>query len=89
MALGATPRMVTVLMLRHGLRLALFGAGIGLVGVWSVSRLLSKLLYEVAPTDPATFGISLLLLILVAGLACWIPSRGAARIDPVIVLRLD
>ena len=89
MALGATPGTIAAQMMRQGLRLALFGAGIGLVGAWSVSRLLSKLLYKVAPTDPATFGISLLLLILVAGLACWIPSRGAARIDPVIALRLD
>jgi putative ABC transport system permease protein len=89
MTLGATPGAVTALLLRQGLTLALFGAGIGLIGSWSVSRLLSKLLYEVAPTDPATVGISLLLLIMVAGLACWIPSRRAARIDPVLALRLD
>lgn len=89
MALGATPRAVTALLLRHGLKLALFGAGAGLVGAWSVSRLLSKLLYEVAPTDPATFCLSLLLLILVAGVACWMPSRRAARIDPMAALRLD
>jgi putative ABC transport system permease protein len=89
MALGATPGAIAALLLRHGLTLALFGAGIGFVGAWSVSRLLSKLLYEVAPTDPATFGISVLLLVLVAGLACWIPARRAARIDPVLALRLD
>jgi predicted permease len=89
MALGATPGSVTALLLRHGLALALAGALIGLVGAWSVSRLLAKLLYEVAPTDPATFGISLLLLMLVAGLASWLPSRRAARIDPVLALRLD
>jgi len=89
MALGATPGAVTALLLRRGLTLALAGAVIGLVGAWSVSRLLAKLLYEVAPTDPATFGISLLLLMLVAGLASWIPSRRAARIDPVLALRLD
>ena len=77
------------LLLRQGLRLACLGCGMGLVGAWSVSRLLSKLLYGVAPTDPATFAISLLLLIMVAGLACWTPSRGAARIDPMTALRLD
>ena len=76
-------------MVRHGLTLTFIGAGIGLVGAWSVSRLLSKLLYGVAPTDRETFGISLLLLILVAGLACWIPARRAAHIDPVKALRLD
>jgi predicted permease len=89
MALGATPGAVAALLVRHGLTLTIIGAGIGLVGAWSVSRLLSKLLYGVAPTDPETFGISLLLLILVAGLACWIPARRAAHIDPVKALRLD
>jgi predicted permease len=89
MALGSTPKAVTVLLLRQGLTLALVGAGIGLLGAWSVSRLLSKLLYEIAPTDPVTYGISLFLLMIVAGLACWIPSRRAARIDPVSALRLD
>lgn len=89
MALGAAPGAVTALLLRQGLTLALFGASAGLVGAWSVSRLLSKLLYGVAPTDPETLGISLILLILVAGLACWIPARRAAHIDPVKAMRLD
>ncbi len=88
-ALGATQGAVTGLLLRHGLRLALLGAVLGLAGAWSVSRLLAKLLFQVAPSDPATFGISMLLLIVVAGLACWIPARGAARIDPIQALRLD
>ena len=89
MALGATPGAVGGLLVRHGLTLTLIGAGIGLLGAWSVTRLLSKLLYGVAPTDPETLGISLLLLILVAGLACWLPARRAAHIDPVKALRLD
>ena len=89
MALGATPGAVTALLVRRGVTLALVGAGVGLIGACLVGRLLSKLLYQVAPTDPATFGISLLLLIVVAGLACWVPSRSAARIDPVRALRLD
>lgn len=89
MALGATPGAVTALLVRRGVTLALVGAGVGLIGACLVGRLLSELLYQVAPTDPATFGISLLLLIVVAGLACWVPSRSAARIDPVRALRLD
>ncbi len=89
MALGATPGAVTALLLRQGLKLALTGAGVGLLGAWTVSRLLSKLLYEVTPGDPATFGLSLLLLFTVAALACWLPSRRAARIDPIQALRLD
>jgi predicted permease len=89
MALGATPGAVTAQFLRQGLTLALIGTGIGLAGAWSVCRILSKLLFEVAPTDPVTFGLSVVLLILVAGAACWIPSRGAARIDPIRALRQD
>ena len=78
MALGATPGAVSALLVRHGLTLTFIGAGIGLVGAWSVSRLLSKLLYGVAPTDPETFGISLLLLILVAG-----SPAGFRRVAPL------
>jgi len=50
---------------------------------------LSKLLYEVTPTDPLTFGISVLTLIIVAAVACWLPSRRAARIVPILALRQD
>ena len=89
MALGATPGAVMALLLRQGLRLALCGAVIGVLGAWTVSRLLSKLLFEIAPTDPVTFAIAILLLMLVAGVACWIPSRTASRIDPILALRLD
>ena len=88
-ALGATPGAVTALLLRHGLALAIFGSGAELAGAGWVGGLLSKQLYEIAPTDLATFGISLLLLIAVATLARWIPSRKAARIDPVPALRVD
>jgi hypothetical protein len=69
-ALGATPGAVTALLLPHGLALAIFGSGAGRAGAWRVGGLLSKQLYEIAPTDLATFGISLLLLIAVATLAC-------------------
>jgi putative ABC transport system permease protein len=87
MALGAQPTAVMGLVIRQGLQLAMAGAAIGLVGAALVSRLLTKLLYEVAPSDPLTFGISVVLLIAVAGLACWIPSRRAARVDPILALR--
>jgi ABC-type antimicrobial peptide transport system permease subunit len=88
-ALGARPGTVMALVLRQGLSLALVGAGIGLVGAFLVSRLLSKLLFEVAPSDPLTFGISVVLLMAVAGAACWLPSRRAARIDPIVALRQE
>ncbi len=88
-ALGARPGAVMTLMLRQGLRLALIGTAVGLVGALSVTRLLSKLLYGVPPTDPVTFGGAALLLLAVAGVACWVPSRRAARIDPMVALRQD
>jgi predicted permease len=89
MALGARPGAVMALVLRKGLTLAAIGAGIGLLGALLVSRLLSNLLYEVTPTDPLTLGVSVVLLIAVAAVACWVPSRRAARIDPIHALRLD
>jgi putative ABC transport system permease protein len=89
MALGASPAAVMALVLGKGLTLALIGAGLGLVGASLVSQLLSRLLYEVTPTDPLTFGVSVLTLIVVAAVACWLPSRRAARIDPILALRQD
>jgi predicted permease len=88
-ALGARPGTVMALVLRQGLTLAAIGAAVGLVGALFVSRLLSKLLFEVAPTDPLTFGISVLVLLAVAGVACGVPSRRASRIDPILALRQD
>jgi len=88
-ALGARPGAVMALVLRKGLTLAAIGAGLGLLGASLATRLLSKLLYEVAPTDPLTFGTSVVVLIAVAGVACWVPSRRAARIDPILALRQD
>jgi predicted permease len=88
-ALGAGPGVVMAMVLRQGLTLAVVGAGLGLAGAALVSRFLSKLLYGVASTDPLTFGISVLVLIAVAAVACWAPSRRAARIDPIVALRHD
>ncbi len=89
MALGARPGAVMALVLRQGLTLALIGTAVGLLGALSISPLLSKLLYGVTPTDPLTFGSSALILLAVAALACWVPSRRAARIDPMRALRQD
>jgi ABC-type antimicrobial peptide transport system permease subunit len=89
MALGATPASVIAMLLRQGLTLALAGVVIGSMSAWWTCRLLSKLLYGLAPTDPVTFGISAFVLIAVAGAACWIPSHAAAHIDPTLALRSD
>uniref|UniRef100_Q023R3 Permease n=1 Tax=Solibacter usitatus (strain Ellin6076) TaxID=234267 RepID=Q023R3_SOLUE len=88
-ALGARPLEIMGMVLGQGLSLAATGAAIGLAGALLVSRLLSKLLFEVTPTDPLTLAISVLVLIIVAAFACWLPSRRAARIDPILALRHD
>ncbi|HZQ51089.1 MAG TPA: ABC transporter permease [Bryobacteraceae bacterium] len=89
MALGARPNAVQALVLRQGLALALVGALLGLTVALFAARFVSKLLYEVAPTDPIALGGSVLLLLAVAGIACWMPSVRAARIDPMRVLRQE
>ena len=77
------------MVLRQGLRLALAGAAVGLVGALIVSHLMAGLLYGVRPTDPLTFLGVALLLISVALLACYIPARRAMRVDPMVALRYE
>ena len=77
------------LVLNQGMRLALFGVGIGLIAALAVTRLLRTMLFGVSATDPITYvGISLLLLA-VTLVACWLPARRATLVDPVVVLRGD
>jgi putative ABC transport system permease protein len=88
-ALGAQTGDVLNLILKHGIRLTLAGVGVGLAASFALTRTLSGLLYVVKPTDPATFiGVSLLLSA-VALLACYIPARRAAKLDPWKTLRHD
>jgi ABC-type antimicrobial peptide transport system permease subunit len=89
MALGAQKRDVVSMILRQGLRLLLVGLAIGITGALALTRFLSSLLYGVAPTDPVTFTAVSLILIVVALLACYIPARRAAKVDPMIALRYE
>jgi putative ABC transport system permease protein len=89
MALGANRADVLGLVVRQGMTLTLIGLVLGLIGAFSMSRVLTGLLYGVSPTDPLTFaGVSIVLLI-VALLACLIPARRATRVDPIVALRTE
>jgi putative ABC transport system permease protein len=87
MALGAQKRDVLKLVLRQGLLLTLAGVAVGLLASFGLTRLMTKLLYEVSATDPLTFIVVAFLLIAVALLACWIPARRATKVDPLLALR--
>jgi predicted permease len=87
MALGAEPRSVLVMVLRRGAWLTGLGGVVGLLGAVALGRLLSSFLYGVSPFDPATFVGVLAVLGGVSLLACLIPARRAAQVDPVIALR--
>jgi len=89
MALGAQRRDVLGLVVGQGMRLALLGVGIGLAAGLAVSRVLQTLLFEIKPTDPLTFTAVSLALIAVALLACWLPARRAAKVDPMEALRYE
>jgi putative ABC transport system permease protein len=89
MALGAQTGDVLRLVIGEGMKLALIGAALGLGGALGLTRLLKTLLFGVSATDPLTFIVIAAVLIIVALLACWIPARRAARMDPLVSLRVE
>lgn len=89
LALGATERNLLSLVLRRGLALAGLGTALGLVAALAVTRLLAAFLFGVSPFDPLAFMAVPLLLAAVVALACWLPARRAARVDPLVALRCE
>jgi putative ABC transport system permease protein len=89
LALGAQPRDVLGLILKQGMKLALGGVIIGLLAAFALTHLMEGLLFRVKATDPVTFVVIALLLLVVGLLACWIPARRATKVDPLLALKYE
>jgi len=80
---------VVGLLMRESLRPVAVGVALGLLAALGVTRALSAMLFEVAPSDAVTFAATALLLISVALLATWLPARRATKVDPMVALRYE
>jgi predicted permease len=89
MALGARSSDVFRLVIKKGLALIVVGLVIGVAGALALTRVLRSFLYGVSPTDPVTFALVCLLLAVVGLIACYIPARRAAKVDPMVALRYE
>jgi ABC-type antimicrobial peptide transport system permease subunit len=89
MALGARAPDVQAMVVRQGMKVTLIGVGAGLAAALVLTRLMRAVLFEISPTDPLTLVVVPLALLAVSSLACWLPARRAARIDPVRALALE
>ena len=86
-AIGATPQAVAFMVVRQSLKWSVVGLSIGLISAGLLTRLLQRFLYGISPTDPLTFGIVTLLLVLVAFVAAMIPAARASHLDPIVALK--
>ena len=89
MALGAQKNDVVALILSHGIKLALLGAGIGLVGVYALGRFMHSTLYGIHTVDFGSFVVVATLLMVAAIIASYIPARRSAKLDPMVALRQE
>jgi putative ABC transport system permease protein len=87
MALGAQSRDVLAMVLREALAVGIVGAGVGLIASLAFTRAMSGLLYGIAPTDVPMYVAAASILLAVVLLACYVPARRAARVDPAVTLR--
>jgi putative ABC transport system permease protein len=88
-ALGATSGNIIWLVVRSGLTLTVIGLLIGFAGSYGVAQVLSSMLFEVGEYDPTTLCVTVVLLLTMALLACYIPAKRAVRVSPTVALRQD
>jgi putative ABC transport system permease protein len=88
-AMGARSRDVLAMILGQGLRTILIGVAIGLAGSVLLTRALQSMLFGITATDPLTFAAVILILVMTALLACYLPARRAAKVDPMVALRYE
>jgi putative ABC transport system permease protein len=88
-ALGATRRQIASGVVSSGLRWTLLGIGFGTAGAWWATRFIESMLFGVARTDAISFGVGAVVLIGIALLACLVPARRAAGVDPIIAMRVE
>jgi ABC-type antimicrobial peptide transport system permease subunit len=87
MALGAQPEDLLWLVIRQGMWLTMVGGAVGAAGAFALGRTMSSLLYGVTAGDAAAFAVALALSVAAAFLACWLPARRAAMLNPLDGLR--
>jgi putative ABC transport system permease protein len=89
MALGAQMGDILRMVLKQGMLLVALGVAIGLGAAWLMTRLMEKLLFQVSATDPLTFAAISVLFVAVALLACYLPAKRAAKVDPLVALHYE
>jgi ABC-type antimicrobial peptide transport system permease subunit len=89
LALGSPRSSLMWLVIGKGMQLALVGCAAGLAGSLALTRVIQALLFEVSPTDPLAFVASGLLVLGVGAVACWLPARRVARINPMAALQCE
>jgi ABC-type antimicrobial peptide transport system permease subunit len=88
-ALGTSSNDIRARIFGQGIRLVLGGVLVGLLGAWALTRAMTHMLVGVSPSDPVTYAGLAIVLSCVALLACYVPTRRAMRVDPMVALRYE